>query len=332
MEPGYLALYHSGELKRRAERLEARLASCDICPRECHVNRLKGELGFCHSGYLPIVPTICAHHGEEPAISGRRGSGTIFFGNCNMRCVYCQNYQISQDWSRQKSNEMNFHKLAEGMLYLQNKLGCHNINFVSPSHFVPQLVRAVLEAVPLGLRVPLVYNSSGYDSMATLKELEGMIDIYMPDLRYSSNIWARKFSKAPDYVEHARAAIKEMFRQVGELMVDESGVAQRGLIVRHLVLPNNLAGSEESLRWLASEVSPRVAVSLMAQYYPAHRARQFSLLSRTINAAEYGAALKALHEAGLENGWVQEMRSAENYLPDFDKEGTPFRQTTETQR
>jgi putative pyruvate formate lyase activating enzyme len=332
MEPGYLALYRSGELKRRAERLEARLASCDICPRECHVDRLKGELGFCHSGYLPIVSTICAHHGEEPAISGRRGSGTIFFGNCNMRCVYCQNYQISQDWSKQKSNEMNFHKLAEGMLYLQNELGCHNINFVSPSHFVPQLVRAVLEAVPLGLRVPLVYNSSGYDSVATLKELEGMIDIYMPDLRYSSNIWARKFSKAPDYVEHARAAIKEMFRQVGELMVDESGVAQQGLIVRHLVLPNNLAGSEESLRWLASEVSPRVAVSLMAQYYPAHRARQFSLLSRTINAAEYGAALKALYEAGLENGWVQEMRSAKNYLPDFDKEGTPFRQTTETQR
>lgn len=332
MQPRYLALYRSGELKRRAERLEARLASCDICPRECLVNRLENERGFCHSGYLPVVSTICAHHGEEPAISGGRGSGTVFFGNCNMRCVYCQNYQISQDWRRQKANEMDFRKLAEGMLYLQNELDCHNINFVSPSHFVPQLVRAVLESVPLGLMIPLVYNSSGYDSVVTLKELEGIIDVYLPDLRYASNTWARKFSKAPDYVEHARAAIKEMYRQVGELMVDESGVAQRGLIVRHLILPNNLTGSDESLKWLANEVSPKVTVSLMAQYYPAHRAGQHPMLSRTITASEYGAALKALYEAGLENGWVQEMGSAGNYLPDFAKEGFPFRQTADMQR
>jgi putative pyruvate formate lyase activating enzyme len=332
VEPRYLALYRSGELKHRAERLEARLASCDICPRICRVNRLENERGFCHSGYLPVVSTICAHQGEEPVISGKRGSGTIFFGNCNMRCVYCQNYQISQDWRRQKLKEMDLRKLAEGMLNIQNELGCHNINFVSPSHFVPQLVRAVLEAVPLGLRIPLVYNSSGYDSVETLRELDGVIDIYLPDLRYASNIRARKFSKAPDYVGHARAAIKEMFRQVGELMVDESGVAQRGLIVRHLILPNDLAGSEESLRWLAKEVSPKVTVSLMAQYYPTHRAKQHPLLSRIINASEYGAALKALYEAGLENGWVQEMGSAENYLPDFDKEGFPFHQTAEMQR
>ncbi len=332
MEPGYIALYRSGELKRRAERLEARLASCDICSRECRVNRLENERGFCHSAYLPIISTVCAHHGEEPAISGGRGSGTIFFGNCNMRCVYCQNYQISQDWKMQKANEMDFRKLAEGMLSLQNELGCHNINFVSPSHFVPQLVRAVMEAVPLGLKIPLVYNSSGYDSVATLKELEGVIDIYLPDLRYASNTRARKFSKAPDYVERARAAIKEMFRQAGELVLDESGVAQRGLIVRHLILPNNLAGSEESLKWLAQEVSPKVTVSLMAQYYPAHRAGQHPLLSRSITASEYGAALKALYEAGLENGWVQEMGSAGNYLPDFNKEGFPFRQTADMQR
>jgi len=332
MEPVYINLYRSGELKHRAERLESRLASCDICPRECHVNRLENERGYCHSGYLPVVSTVCAHHGEEPAVSGSRGSGTIFFGNCNMRCVYCQNYQISQDWRRQKSKEMDFRKLAEGMLCLQNELGCHNINFVSPSHFVPQLVRVVLEAVPLGLRIPLVYNSSGYDSVATLKELEGIISIYLPDLRYASNTWARKFSKAPDYVENARAAIKEMCRQVGELVVDESGVAQRCLIVRHLILPNNLAGSEESLRWLAKEVSPKVTVSLMAQYYPTHQAKQHPLLSRMITASEYGAALKALYESGLENGWVQEMGSAENYLPDFDKEGFPFRQTADMQR
>ncbi|MDY6893625.1 MAG: radical SAM protein, partial [Chloroflexota bacterium] len=208
IEPGYISLCRSGELKRRAEALEARLASCDICPRECGVNRLEGEHGFCHSAYLPIVCTICAHQGEEPAISGNRGSGTVFFGNCNMRCVYCQNYQISQDWEKQKSREMDFRKLAEGMVYLQDELGCHNINFVSPSHFVPQLVRAVLEAVSMGLRVPLVYNSNGYDSLATLRELEGIIDVYLPDLRYASDIWAQRLSQAPEYVVCARSAIK----------------------------------------------------------------------------------------------------------------------------
>lgn len=324
MVPKYLELYRSGELSRRAERLEARLASCDICPRECHINRLRNERGFCHSGYLPLVSAVCAHHGEEPAISGSRGSGTVFFGNCNMGCVYCQNYQISQNWRRQNAHEIGFRNLSESMLYLQNKMRCHNISFVSPSHFVPQLVRAVAEAVPLGLRIPLVYNSSGYDAVETLRELDGIIDIYLPDLRYASNTQARKFSKAPDYVEHARAAIKEMFRQAGELVTDEAGVAQRGLIVRHLILPNNLAGSEESLSWLAQEVSPKVTVSLMAQYFPAHRAKHHPLLSRTITASEYGAALKALYEAGLENAWIQEMGSAENYLPDFDREGFPF--------
>ncbi len=324
MELGYLALYRSGELKRRAERLEARLASCDICPRECHVNRLEDKRGFCHSGYLPIVSAVCAHHGEEPAISGIKGSGTIFFGNCNMRCVYCQNYQISQDWRRQKSKEMDFPKLAQQMLYLQDELGCHNINFVSPSHFVPQLVRAVLEAVPLGLKVPLVYNSSGYDSVASLKELDGIISVYLPDLRYASDRWARKFSHARNYVAHARAAIKEMYRQVGELAVDESGVAQRGLIVRHLSLPSRIAGSEESLLWLAREISPTVTVSIMSQYYPSHKAKDKRLLSRTISEAEYEKVLRLLDEVGLENGWVQEMGAAENYLPDFEREGHPF--------
>jgi putative pyruvate formate lyase activating enzyme len=219
---------------------------------------------------------------------------------------------------------MDFHKLAEGMLYLQDELGCHNINFVSPSHFVPQLVRAVLEAVPLGLRVPLVYNSSGYDSVASLKELDGIISVYLPDLRYASDEWARKFSHARHYVTHARAAIKEMHRRVGDLVVDESGVAQQGLIVRHLILPNRIAGSEESLPWLAREVSPTVTVSIMAQYYPSHEAQLKRLLSRTISQAEYDEVLRLLDEVGLENGWVQEMGAAENYLPDFEREGHPF--------
>jgi putative pyruvate formate lyase activating enzyme len=249
-----------------------------------------------------------------------------------MRCAYCQNYQISQDWKRQKSKEMDFPELAEEMLYLQDELGCHNINFVSPSHFVPQLVRAVLEAVPLGLRVPLVYNSSGYDSLASLKELDGIISVYLPDLRYASDEWAKKFSRAWNYVTHARAAIKEMYRQVGELVVDESGVAQRGLIVRHLILPNGIAGSEESLAWLAREVSPAVTVSIMSQYYPSHKAQRRHLLSRTISEAEYEEVLGLLGEVGLENGWVQEMGAAENYLPDFDREGHPFSVASAMQR
>lgn len=324
MEPAYIDLYRSGELKQRVQKLEARLASCDLCPRECHVNRLENESGFCHSAYLPIVSAVCVHHGEEPAISGSRGSGTIFFGNCTMRCMYCQNYQISQDWERQQLKEIDFPQLAERMIYLQDELGCHNINFVSPSHFIPQLVRAVLEAVPRGLRVPLVYNSSGYDSVTSLNELDGLISVYLPDLRYASNAWASKFSHVKDYVPHAHAAIKEMYRQVGDLIVDEYGVAEKGLIVRHLILPNNIAGSEESLRWLAEEVSPTVTVSIMSQYYPSHKARRSRMLGRTITEEEYEEVLRILDDVGLENGWVQEMGAAGNYLPDFEKEGHPF--------
>ena len=323
-ESGYIALYRSGELERRAHTLKARLASCDICPRECRVNRLETELGFCHSGHLPIVSAVCRHQGEEPAISGTRGSGTIFFGNCNMRCVYCQNYQISQNRKKQESKEIDCHALAERMLYLQDELGCHNINFVSPAHFVPQLVRAVLEAVPMGLRVPLVYNTNGYDSVASLRELDGIISIYLPDLRYASDDWAERFSSAPEYVARARQAIREMYRQVGDLAVDESGLAQKGLIVRHLILPNGLAGSEESLDWLARELSPTVTVSMMSQYLPLHRAPRIPLLSRTISVAEYERVIQLLDSLGLENGWVQEMGAAENYLPDFEREGHPF--------
>ncbi len=324
IEPGYIALYRSGELERRAQALEARLASCDICPRECRGNRLENELGYCHSGRLPIVSAVCIHQGEEPAISETRGSGAVFFGNCNMRCAYCQNYQISQNWEKQKSKEMECPTLAERMLYLQNELGCHNINFVSPSHFVPQLVRAVLEAVPMGLRVPLVYNTSGYDSVASLQELDSMISIYLPDLRYASDNWAKKFSDASDYVARARQAITEMYRQVGDLVVDEFGLAQKGLIVRHLILPNGLAGSEESLTWLARKLSPAMTVSIMSQYIPMHRALRIPLLSRTISVDEYETVLQLLTNLGLENGWVQEMGAAGDYLPDFERKGHPF--------
>jgi putative pyruvate formate lyase activating enzyme len=241
-----------------------------------------------------------------------------------MRCVYCQNYQISQNWRKQKSKEVDCRILAERMRYLQDELGCHNINFVSPSHFVSQLLRAVVEALPGGLRVPLVYNSSGYDSVASLKELDGVISIYLPDLRYASDKWAGKFSHARDYVARARQAIKEMYRQVGDLVVDQSGVAQKGLIVRHLILPNGLAGSEESLTWLVREVSPTVTVSIMSQYMPVHRAPRIPLLSRKITVEEHEKVLRLLTDLGIENGWVQEMGAAEEYLPDFERKGHPF--------
>jgi putative pyruvate formate lyase activating enzyme len=323
-EPVYLALYHSGELKRRAEALEARLGCCDICPRKCGVDRLNGELGFCHSGLPPIVDTVCQHLGEEPPISGTRGSGTVFFGNCNLRCVYCQNHQISQNWRKEKSKGMECQTVAEKLLYLQNELGCHNINFVSPSHFVPQILKTLLIAVPMGLKIPLVYNTSGYDSLETIKTLEGIIDIYLTDLRYASDKIAKFYSQAPNYVEHARTAIKEMYRQVGNFLVDENDIAQRGLIVRHLILPERLAGSEESLTWLAKEVSPEVSISLMAQYYPTHHATRFHAISRGITEAEYNEVVDLLEKLGIENGWIQEMSAQGNYRPDFEHDGHPF--------
>lgn len=324
LQPNYISLFNSDELEKRAERLWQRLESCDICPRECGVDRLAGKKGFCRSGYKPIVASVCDHHGEEPVLSSSHGSGAIFFGNCNLRCRYCQNYQISQDPKAQKANETDCHTLARHMLHLQDDLGCHNINFVSPSHFVPQIIKALLEAVPMGLKIPLVYNTNGYDSLKTLKELGGVIDIYLPDLKYASDDYARKYSRAHKYVLHSRNAIKEMYRQVGELVVDEHGIAKRGLIVRHLILPNGIAGSRESLAWLAKEVSPRVAVSLMSQYHPMHKADKYSLLSRPIRPSEYQEVLRAMEEAGLEEGWAQDIASQHHYLPDFDRKGHPF--------
>jgi putative pyruvate formate lyase activating enzyme len=322
-EPGYISLYQSGELERRARALEERLAACDICPRECGVNRLNGKVGHCNSGYLPIVSSFCAHHGEEPVLSGSRGSGAIFFGNCNMRCVYCQNHQISQSPEVQKSNEVSTQVLAERMLYLQDELHCHNINLVTPSHFVPQIVCAVLEAVPKGLRLPLVYNTSSYDSVKTLRELDGIISVYLADIRYASNELGRKYSRSRNYVDNARAAIIEMQRQVGDLAVDDDGIAQKGLIVRHLIFPNGIAGSADSLGWLVKEVSPRVAVSVMSQYYPTRRVYKYKELNRKILPEEYKEVVEIVEKLGIENGWVQALESAENYRPDFsDKE--PF--------
>jgi putative pyruvate formate lyase activating enzyme len=323
-QPRYLELHKSGELVRRVEALEARLTRCNICPRQCFVNRVEGKRGVCHTGVLPIVSTVCAHRGEEPALSGTRGSGTIFFGNCNMSCVYCQNYQISQDPEGQRSNEISCTELARHMMHLQDDLHCHNINLVSPSHLVPQIARAVLEAVPMGLCLPLVYNTGGYDFLETVKQLDGMIDIYLPDLRYASDRWAMRFSHAPMYVRSARAAIKEMYRQVGDLEVDDENIAVKGVIVRQLILPGNLAGTEDSLAWLAAEVSPTIAVSIMSQYFPTHKAKEVPELARTITAEEYSSVVKTLDRLGMENGWLQQMGADSDYRPDFDRDQHPF--------
>jgi putative pyruvate formate lyase activating enzyme len=323
-EPGYLSLYRSGDLKTRAEALTARLAHCDICPLNCGVDRLSGQQGFCRSGARPIISSFCAHLGEEPALSGTRGSGTIFFGNCNMRCVYCQNFQISQSPETQQKNETDSHTLADRMLYLQEELHCHNINLVSPSHFVPQIAEALLEAVPRGLHLPIVYNSGGYDGLETIKALDGIVDIYLPDIRYASSEIAKKYSGVPEYVLNNRQIIREMYRQVGNLRVDQNEIAFRGLIVRHLILPEDLAGSRESLKWLAQDISLEVTLSVMSQYYPCHHAMQIAELSRTISYEEYAVVVKQMEKLGMENGWLQEMDAPTHYLPDFNREGHPF--------
>jgi len=320
--PGYLKLLKTGELHERADALMALLRNCTLCPRDCHVDRTAGRLGYCRSGYLPIISSYCAHYGEEPVLSGRKGSGTIFFGNCNLRCVFCQNHQISQPEGSLKEKEAGFERLAEMMLELQAQ-GCHNINFVSPSHFAAQIVKAVDIAASKGLRIPLVYNTNGYDSLGTLRLLEGIIDIYLPDIKYSDNNAALEYSKVADYVEHSRGAIVEMKRQAGDLVIDSEGIAQRGLIIRHLVLPNDLAGSRESLRFISEKVGKETYISVMSQYFPTHKAAEYPLISRPISFLEYEKVLEWLDSFGLENGWMQEHSSRDFYQPDFDKDN-PF--------
>ncbi len=328
-KPSYLSLYESGELEKRVQALENLLLSCNICPLDCGNNRVEGELARCFSGRLPIVSSYTPHFGEEPALVGRGGAGNIFFGNCNLRCVYCQNYQISQAHKEQIKNEVTHERLADMMLELQLR-GCHNINFVSPTHFAPQLARAVLIAAGRGLNLPLVYNTNAYDSAEVLRLLEGVVDIYLPDLKYADSAEGYAYSKVPNYAEHARAALKEMYRQTGdELAFNDDGTLRRGLVVRLLVLPNDLAGVRESLRWIRDSLSPRVAVSLMAQYYATNKAgtdERYTLLSRRISEGEWLRAVSLLGELGMEEGWMQEYDGAAHYYrPDFNDRETPFK-------
>jgi len=322
--PGYLNLLADGELKKRVQALNALLADCTVCPRDCHVNRLNGKMGFCLAAEKPYVVSICDHHGEEPVLSGTNGSGTIFFGGCNLRCVFCQNYQISQRPRYFRKFAITVRELAKHLLYLQNELQVHNINFVSPSHFVPQMVESIYLAALDGLNLPIVYNTNAYDALPVLRLLEGIVDIYLPDFKYFDDAAAWQYSRVKNYVPVARQAIKEMFRQVGLLKTDENGLAQKGLIIRHLILPNHLAESEHILAWIAQELSPQIAISLMSQYYPVHKAERFPLLNRKIRYAEYVRVTDVLQKWHMENGFVQEMEAPEYYLPDFEKEGHPF--------
>ena len=294
-EVSYVRLHRTGELGRRARQAWEMLADCAVCAWHCGVDRLEGELGVCRTGQRAVVSSFFPHMGEEDCLRGWRGSGTIFFSFCNLKCQFCQNYEISQ---LGEGREVSHEELAQMMLTLQAQ-GCHNINFVSPSHVVPQILGALVIATEAGLRIPLVYNTGGYDSLESLRLLDGVIDIYMPDMKYSDARTAQRLSKIPNYPEVNRAAVKEMHRQVGDLVISEEGLAVRGLLVRHLVLPGGLAGTAEIIRFLKEQISPRTYVNVMGQYRPAYRAHGYPPLDRPVTSEEYAAAVRMAKEAGL---------------------------------
>jgi putative pyruvate formate lyase activating enzyme len=302
-EPAFLALHRSGELRRRAREAIASLAECRLCPHECKVNRLADGRGVCRMGASAKIASWNVHPWEEPPISGTGGSGTIFLSGCTGRCIFCQNYSISQ---MGYGNEISAERFAGMMLELQRR-GVHNINFVTPTHFVPQILAAADIAAGWGLRIPLVYNTSGYERIETLRLLDGVIDVYLPDIKYADDAVAKRFSGFIRYAERDRLALKEMLRQVGpRLVCDGNGIARRGMIVRHLVLPAGFAGTAEAMRWIAQELSPEVYVSLMDQYFPTYRSANHPDIGRKITQAEYEAALDAFEAAGLQNGWLQD--------------------------
>ena len=293
-EPAYLDLLRSGELKERVQAAYERLHACDLCGRECRVDRYE-TLGSCHTGVEAVVSSFGPHLGEEDPLRGYRGSGTIFFAWCNLNCQYCQNYDISQVG---QGDEVEPKELAKMMLSLELR-GCHNINFVSPTHVVAPILAGVLIAAHAGLRLPLVWNTGGYDSLETLALLDGVVDIYMPDIKYADEETARRYSKVKAYPQINQAAVKEMHRQVGDLVTDDNGVALRGLLVRHLVLPAGLAGTAEIARFLAEEISPNTYINVMDQYRPCYQAGDMPPLNRSITREEYHQALEQTRVAGL---------------------------------
>ncbi len=293
--PAYLTLARSGEIDDRIQRAQARLASCDLCPRLCRVNRTEGEFGFCATGRHAILASAGPHFGEEAPLVGRGGSGTIFVASCNLGCDFCQNDDISHE---KLGREVTADEWARIMLSLQQR-GCHNINIVTPSHVVPALLESLALAAGQGLRLPLVYNTGGYDSLESLRLLEGVVDIYMPDFKFWDAEVGRRYTGTPDYPERAAEAVREMHRQVGDLTLDDSGIALRGLLVRHLVLPDGLAGTAGVARFLAEEISPETYLNIMDQYHPAGRRSRLGPLSRRIRREEYNQACQEAREAGL---------------------------------
>ena len=294
-EPAYLEAQRRGILEERIQAAYDILNQCTLCPHNCLVDRHHGERGLCRTGDEPVVSSYSPHFGEEDPLVGRRGSGTIFFTHCNLYCIFCQNYEISHGG---EGEEITARDLAAIMIQLQNQ-GCHNINFVTPSHQVYQILAALPLAIDGGLNVPLVYNTGGFDAVETLRLLDGVVDIYMPDFKFWDSQVAARLCQAADYPERAREALQEMHRQVGDLVMDEEGVARRGLLVRHLVLPDNLAGTRECMEFLAREISPDTYVNVMGQYRPCGRAAEDPSLSRFLTAQEHREAQIAARQAGL---------------------------------
>ena len=307
--PSYLEAYQSGKLKKIADKAFDMLESCCICPRKCKVNRKDGSLGFCKTGIKAKVCSFMSHQGEEPPVSGKNGSGTIFFSHCNMACVYCQNYEFSQEG---QGKDVEPEELADLMVQLQ-EMKCHNINFVTPTHVMPQILKALLLAISKGLNIPLVYNTGGYELPEIIGMLEGIIDIYLPDARYGDNAQALKYSFAPDYLKCNQASLKEMHRQVGIADINEEGIITRGVIIRHLVLPNGVSGTGTIMKFISQEISPESYISLMSQYLPYYKAREFADISRRLKEGEYIKAQDIMHEFGLHNGWVQESYGEERF-------------------
>lgn len=298
-KPAYLTLYHSGELERRIEQLTDLLTRCTLCPRQCQVNRLQGELGICRAGRNLTVASYFPHFGEEAPLVGRQGSGTIFMTHCNLRCSFCQNYDISHLGS---GEAITTRQLARVMIFLQ-ELGCHNINFVTPTHYAPQIIAALPLAIELGLELPLVYNCGGYESLAVIELLDGIVDIYMPDIKFSNARFAEVYAHAKDYFEVATRVLLEMQRQVGVLKMDANGLAYRGLLIRHLVMPNDVSGTAEIVRFIAEEISPDSYVNIMAQYHPCFHAQDDPLINRRITSLEYHRAIDMARKVGLHRGF-----------------------------
>jgi putative pyruvate formate lyase activating enzyme len=293
--PGYLQLHESGELARLIAAAREILRDCTLCPRNCHVNRLQGERGACRIGALPVVASFGPHFGEERPLVGRHGSGTIFLAGCNLQCVFCQNDDISQGGA---GREITVEELAAMMVALWRQ-GCHNLNFVTPTHQTAQILEALPLAIAQGVDIPLVYNCGGYEAVTSLQLLDGVVDIYLPDFKYGDDAVARQLSGVPAYVATAKAALREMHRQVGELTGDPPGIAVRGLLVRHLVLPAGLAGTRRVMQFIAREISPATCVNLMDQYHPCYQAYAHPPLDRRVTREEFAAAVAMAHEEGL---------------------------------